>query len=58
MVFLNQNELDPDKDVFDGRLIPIKDIPTAAEDPAPAIDKDEAVPPEEGEDGEAADEEE
>jgi len=43
-----QNELDPDKDVFDGRLIPIKDIPTAAEDPTPATDKGEFVPLEGG----------
>ena len=28
-----QNNLDPDKDVFNGCLVPIKDIPTVAEDP-------------------------
>jgi len=43
---LEQNDLDPDKDVFDGRLIPIKDIPTSAQNLTPAADKDEAVPPE------------
>jgi len=39
-----QNELDPDKDVFYGRLISIKEIPTTVEDPAPATDKGEAIP--------------
>jgi len=52
-----QNDLDPDKDVFDGRLIPIKDIPTIAEDSTPGIDKDETVPPEGGGNADAADEE-
>jgi len=27
--------MDPDKDVFNGRLVPIKEIPTADEDAAP-----------------------
>jgi len=30
-----QNNMDPDKDVFNGCLVPIKDIPTVAEDPTP-----------------------
>jgi len=30
-----QNDMDPDKDVFNGFLVPIKGIPTAAEDPTP-----------------------
>ena len=30
-----QNDMDPDKDVFNGCLVPIKDIPTTAEDPTP-----------------------
>jgi len=43
-----QNEMDPDKDIFNGRLVPIKEIPTADEDAAPS----------QGEGGEAQGEEE
>ena len=32
---LEQNNMDSDKDVFNGCLVPIKDIPTAARDPTP-----------------------
>ena len=32
---LEKNDMDPDKDIFNGRLMPIKEIPTTAQDPAP-----------------------
>jgi len=46
-----QNEVDPEKDVFNGRLVPIKEIPTAPEEAA--ADKDDNSVKEEakGDDG-------
>ena len=53
-----QNDMDPDKDVFNGCLVPIKDIPTVAEDPTPKeTDRQGDGGEEEGEEDGAAGEE-
>jgi len=54
---LEQNNMDPDKDVFNGCLVPIKDIPTTAEDPTPKeTDRQDDGGEEEEEDGAAREE--
>ena len=36
-----KNDMDPDKDVFNDRLVPIGEIPTAADNAAPATENDD-----------------
>ena len=49
-----QNNMDPNKDIFNGCLVPIKDIPTAAEDPTPKETVGEDDGEEEEEEGDGA----
>ena len=39
-----KNDMDLDKDVFNGRLLPIGEIPTAADNPTPAAEKGDDNP--------------
>jgi len=54
-----KNDMDPDKDVFNGCLVPIGEIPTTADNVAPAVENDDDVPVggEEGDGGDGAEDE-